>query len=248
MDSFLKLFASGIVTSNVINHMLDASYFIHPKHVTKTIPETLMGGVDHSLGSLPDSNCVLNNQLGNNDKIPARFSKSQSFYFDAKGNPIPSKYMPNAPQAHQYSKHNDVFVHLPKNPPIKVLIDYDGNKEVRRLIKHYTGHIVSAGANNTIFNATISHVWGGASNPLLFTSLWNVVIVPTYCNFFLDIKNLSPYPPDYQQLVKNVREAFQSICIQLYNVNNTLTYPGYDLGLNLNVPTYHYPLNKLHFI
>lgn len=44
MDSFLKLFASGIVTSNVINHMLDASYFIHPKHVTKTIPETLMGG------------------------------------------------------------------------------------------------------------------------------------------------------------------------------------------------------------
>ena len=72
--------------------------------------------------------------------------------------------------------------------PIKICIDGDGNKEVRRIIQYkYSNHKISTGKTvNTMANFTISHIWGNAFNPLFFTNLWNIAIVPTFCNFVFD--------------------------------------------------------------
>ena len=96
----------------------------------------------------------------------------------------------------------------------KLLIDQDGNRSVRDIIKKYTGHIVSQGKSSTIKFVNISHVWGQAYEANYFTSLWNIVLIPSYCNPLMDKVS--------EKLAGTVQSVFREVCNKLYDAGNKL--------------------------
>ena len=96
----------------------------------------------------------------------------------------------------------------------KLLIDQDGNRSVRDIIKKYTGHIVSQGKSSTIKFVNISHVWGQAYEANYFTSLWNIVLIPSYCNPLMDKVS--------EDLAGTVQSVFREVCNKLYDAKNKL--------------------------
>ena len=96
----------------------------------------------------------------------------------------------------------------------KLLIDQDGNRSVRDIIKKYTGHIVSQGKSSTIKFVNISHVWGQAYEANYFTSLWNIVLIPSYCNPLMDKVS--------EKLAGTVQSVFREVCNKLYDAKNKL--------------------------
>lgn len=105
----------------------------------------------------------------------------------------------------------------------RFLIDKDGNAKVRQIIKENTGEIVSQGANSTVKFVKISHVWGKATDPFYFTSLWNIVLIPAYCNDLMD--KLKGNIPEI------VQSVFRAVCRKIYEVEKKLS----DFGLQDNV-------------
>ena len=105
-------------------------------------------------------------------------------------------------------------------PDFEVKIDSDGNREVRGLINRFTGITISQGANSSIMFGKISHIWGEAINPLFFTALWNIVIVPAYLNDVLD-KNDGTHP-----FVSRIKEIYKAICWEKYDVESKLKKLG----------------------
>lgn len=109
---------------------------------------------------------------------------------------------------------------------IPMLVDPDGNKEVRDLIEKNTGYTVSSGYNDFFTNFKISHIWGNANDPRFFTSFWNIVIVPAWANDNLD-KNNSGMP-----LAQKMINTYKAICEKLYGAASL----GNQLGVN---PTFN---------
>jgi hypothetical protein len=105
---------------------------------------------------------------------------------------------------------------LPAYPAFNIKIDNDGNHENRRSIKKYLGQAISTGKNSTVKNYIISHVWGLASHPLFFSSLWNIVLIPAHFNYLMD------KDPESHPVVKVVKEAIQRKCVAIYNFYNQL--------------------------
>jgi len=144
-------------------------------------------------------NEALINLFRNNGKFPVRSS-------DTFKNQWPINY---DSEAQKYSKNNEVS--LKEYPDINVIVDKDGNYDVRKLIKKHFGHKVSVGKESTIKNYTISHVWGMSTHPLFFTSLWNIVLIPTHFNYLMDKKD------DAHPIVKKVKSTIKQKCINLYS-------------------------------
>ncbi len=92
-----------------------------------------------------------------------------------------------------------------------ILLDNDGNAEVRSVITEKTGYTVSAGKENIFQNYKISHVWGRAFDPRYFTNLWNIVIVPSWANDLLDKPNARP-----GTLESKLQSTIMRICEALY--------------------------------
>lgn len=132
-------------------------------------------------------------------KFPVRYSPSVKDYWNVS----------NKKEAKKYTRNNEVS--LKGYPDLNVQVDNDGNTEVRKLIKEHFGHKVSVGKQSTIKNYTISHVWGMATHPLFFTSLWNVVLIPTHFNYLMD-KSDNAHP-----MVEEVKSAVKQKCIELYS-------------------------------
>ena len=96
---------------------------------------------------------------------------------------------------------------------IPIVLDKDGNEQVRKLIKSKTGYTISEG--NCIFkNYIISHIWGKAYDPRYFTNFWNIVIVPAWANSLLD-KNSD----DKDSIEYKLKETFKKICVELYGLD-----------------------------
>ena len=108
----------------------------------------------------------------------------------------------------------------------KLLIDQDGNRSVRDIIKKYTGHIVSQGKSSTIKFVNISHVWGQAYEANYFTSLWNIVLIPSYCNPLMDKVS--------GDLAGTVQSVFREVCNKLYDAKNKLASLSKDQELPNN--------------
>ena len=97
---------------------------------------------------------------------------------------------------------------------IPIVLDKDGNEQVRKLIKSKTGYTISEG--NCIFkNYIISHIWGKAYDPRYFTNFWNIVIVPAWANSLLD-KNSD----DKDSIEYKLKETFKKICVELYGLDD----------------------------
>lgn len=103
---------------------------------------------------------------------------------------------------------------------IEVLLDVDGNREVRRIINSLTGIVVSQGNKSDILFGKISHIWGETSNPFFFTSLWNIVIVPAYFNDILD-KDGGADPR-----IDMIKEQFKAVCWDRYDIQAKLLKLG----------------------
>lgn len=142
------------------------------------------------------------NNINTNKPVPVRKSTKQGVVYQ------------NGQQKLWKSIYQDV-------PDLVVTIDSDGNREVRALINRLTGITISQGANSSIMFGKISHIWGEAINPLFFTALWNIVIVPAYINDVLD-KN-----DDTHSFVSRIKEIYKAICWTKYDVENKLTRIGF---------------------
>ena len=105
---------------------------------------------------------------------------------------------------------------------IPIWIDSDGNKAVRDLIATKTGFTVSSGYDNFFVNFKISHIWGNAFDPRFFTSLWNIVLVPSWANDLLD-KHGSEMP-----LAQKMINTYKAVCEKLYGAASL----GQKLGIN----------------
>ena len=178
--------------------------------------------------------------LDNGEPLPARYStvtKKGTPYFDKNGTPLT---FTNKREANKHGplnyKFNDDFIYAQ--------VDRDGNRSVRDCIRNATGHIVSEGTKNTISYAIISHIWGNAFNPLMFTSLWNLAIIPAYCNPIMDKNEESQSSDLFSEEVSFVKNAYKKICYDYYDVETKLAdfkQRGFDLTSIVSCPDIQLP-------
>ena len=98
---------------------------------------------------------------------------------------------------------------------IPIVLDRDGNKQVRDIIKAKTGYTISSGKKCIFQNYIISHLWGKAYDPRYFTNFWNIVIVPAWANSLLD-KNSD----DEDSIEYKLKEMFKKTCVALYGLDD----------------------------
>ncbi|MBO7053996.1 MAG: hypothetical protein J6W37_01260 [Bacteroidales bacterium] len=105
-----------------------------------------------------------------------------------------------------------------KRENILIKIDKDNNEEVRRYINKETGYTIAQGRKNSIFqNYNISHIWGNAFDPRYFTSLWNIVFIPSWANSLMD----KPSCP-IGSLESKMKNTYKTICKKMYFENKEM--------------------------
>lgn len=166
--------------------------FIHPDYIEKQADEML-------------------ERIDKNEKIPVRFSQKMKEYFKSEDKRIST--IKNRRDAVNFSRDFDFYSKI--RPDIKVEFDSTGNKFVVDAIEKYTNCRVSTSQSH-IINYSISHVWGKTNDPLFFSSLWNIVLVPSYLNPIMD------KPKHQHELNGHIQSLIRSICIELYNPNSLL--------------------------
>ena len=111
---------------------------------------------------------------------------------------------------------------------IPIVLDKDGNEQVRKLINKKTGYRISGGVESQFKNYNISHIWGKAYDPRYFTNFWNIVIVPAWANSLLDKES-----DDEDSIEFKLKEMFKKICVKLYGIkdpNSTFNKEWGDMG------------------
>ena len=98
---------------------------------------------------------------------------------------------------------------------IPIVLDRDGNKQVRDIIKAKTGYTISSGKKCIFQNYIISHLWGKAYDPRYFTNFWNIVIVPAWANSLLDKES-----DDEDSIESKLKEMFKKTCVALYGLDD----------------------------
>ena len=100
-----------------------------------------------------------------------------------------------------------------------IMLDKDGNAEVRRVINAVTGYTISQGKGSIFQNYYISHVWGRAYDPRYFTSLWNLAIVPAWGNSLMD-KMTDEESDEVERLAAKLKATMEAVCWKLYDMDN----------------------------
>jgi len=156
-------------------------------------------------------------QIEAGNKIPVRYSeRSKTLFHHTKEDNIKgigSKAFKNKKEAQGFSLLNEMFH---KETNIRICIDKDGNYHVKEQIFRATGYRVSQGNKSNLQNYVISHVWGKTDNPLFFSSLWNIILVPNHLAFILD------KPDTNSEIVRKIKKAAKAICFYLYNPNELM--------------------------
>lgn len=171
-----------------------------------------------STGITPEQYMIEHSLFFDNAVVDDAFNEMLTMY--SKHQPIPVRKTTKKMLIYQVGNRN-VWSSVYKNiPDLDVVIDSDGNRKVRSLITNLTGETISQGVNSSIMFGKISHIWGEATNPLFFTALWNIVLVPAYFNDALD-KNNGTHP-----FITKIKEIYKSICWTKYDVENKLKTLG----------------------
>lgn len=181
-------------------HMVQKSYFLRPESVDCRHQEIL-------------------ELIRNNEKLPARFSSRDGSYMEENGNIV---HFPRNTVAYDASLQRRIMSQC-FGRSVPVLIDRDGNREVRSIIKRFSGARVSQGhLQNNIYFAIISHIWGEAFNPLCFSNLWNIVIVPDYVNSILDKVEVD-HPTNFiEESINYVKAYYKELCYKMYNMESKI--------------------------
>jgi len=192
MDSLLSVFENE---NDFILHFFQHVKFFRPEMAAKQAKEI-------------HENLILEKPL----PLPVRFSLKSKKYFHYKNADTNSgkskKSFKNKSDAQAFSMDEDL---IHNETEIKVCIDKDGNYFVRKQIFDAINYRVSQGAISDMTNFMICHVWGETANPLFFTSLWNITLIPHYMSFLTD------KPDENSPLVKRIKDLLKAICIELYH-------------------------------
>jgi len=191
-------------------HMVQKSYFLKPESVDRRHQEIL-------------------ELIRNNDKLPVRFSTRDSSYTEENGDVV--RFAKSTVAYDATSQRRIMSQCFGRNVP--VLVDRDGNREVRSIIERFSGARVSQGLlRNNIYFAIISHIWGDAFNPLCFSNLWNIVIVPDYVNSILD-KSETDHPANFvEEAINYVKAYYKELCYKMYNMASKIEEYE-ELGFNV---------------
>ena len=164
---------------------------------------------------------VIVNWLQRGEKLPARYMTKSDCYFDSiEGGKI--LRLKNKNYAVRKTHDKTVYYGKGWKCRIPIVIDRDGNKAVRNLIRSASGAVVSQGdKQSNVRSAVISHLWGNAYNPIFFTNLWNIVIVPAYLNPILD-KNEGGEDGYQNRLVNYVKACYKNLCYDLYRMDEKI--------------------------
>jgi len=186
-QEFIKTLFNGNEDA-FIEHFVKSCLFIEKKEVEKRAKEML-------------------SDISNNAKINIRFGKTylnECFVAEPKKNALKSK---PEPVIRKIAKEEALFF---KDGKVKVSFDSTGNQAVVVAIQKATGYTISTN-NSDFINYTLSHVWSNTThNPYYFSSLWNIVIIPTYLNYIMD-------KPEVQDPINGkIQNLIKAICIELY--------------------------------
>lgn len=192
------------------SHMIQKSYFFTRESVDKRHQEIIT-------------------LIKKNEKIPVRYSTMTEIYKEVNGNTV------------NFSKNTDAFdastqrriMYNCFGRSVPVLIDRDGNREVRCNIERYSGARVGQGrVRNNVFSAIISHIWGYAYNPICFTNLWNIVIIPDYVNSILDKSETKSPANFFEEAINYVKAYYKELCYKMYDMESKIN--DYErLGFNI---------------
>lgn len=173
----------------------------------------------------------INKKYDNDEKLPARWTET---YKNSTNTKEEIKKLSKETDQIRYSGH-------------PILIDKDGNFAVRNLIKDKFGYTVSQGQKSIFQYYKISHIWGEAYNPLKFTNLWNIVLVPAWANDLLD----KSYSRD--ELIVTFKQVIKAICLKFYEMDTLdwqfMNMPNYkDLHEQDFLTKYHNVKFKIKWI
>ena len=194
----------------LVRHMVQKSYFFKPETINRRHREIL-------------------ELINRSDKIPARYSTERGVYAEEDGTEVDLRPVAVAVDASCQRK----IMYRCFDRQVPVIIDRDGNREVRELIERFSGARVSQGrVRNNITSAVISHIWGKAYDPLCFSNLWNVVVIPDYINSILDKKETSTPVNFFERVVNYVKAYYKEFCYKMYDLENKITEYE-DLGFQI---------------
>ena len=193
----------------LVRHMIQKSYFFKEESVKRRHQEILA-------------------LIRNDDKIPVRYSTAMKTYSEEDGTVVD---LGKAAAIDASSQRRIMYNSFGKRVP--VIVDRDGNHEVREVIERFSGARVSQGRDrNNITSAIISHVWGNAYDPLCFTNLWNIVVIPDYINSILDKKETLHPANFFERAVNHVKAYYKELCYKLYDMEDKI---GEYVGLGFQV-------------
>ena len=111
---------------------------------------------------------------------------------------------------------------------VPVIVDRDGNRVVREVIERFSGARVSQGRiRNNITSAIISHVWGNAYDPLCFSNLWNIVVIPDYINSLMDKSETDNPVNFFDRAINYVKAYYKELCYKIYDMETIINeYEG----------------------
>lgn len=194
----------------------------------------MIDGIDQLIALYKDQDKFVKAFLENTLFIPpevVQLRNREMIELYKSGGKFPIRYSPSHHEALGVNNKTEAIaltrdkeVRLPAYPSFSIKIDNDGNHENRRSIKRYLGQTISTGKNSTVKNYIISHVWGLASHPLFFSSLWNIVLIPAHFNYLMD------KDPESHPVVKVVKESIQQKCVSIYDFYSELapTIPEFE--------------------
>lgn len=184
---------------SLVRHMIQKSYFFKKESVDGRHQEILA-------------------LIRNNDKIPARYSTAMGAYTEEDGTAVG---IGRSVAIDASSQRRIMYNSFGRRVP--VIVDRDGNREVRGVIERFSGARVSQGRDrNNITSAIISHIWGNAYDPLCFTNLWNIVVIPDYINSIMD-KEETHHPANFfERAVNYVKAYYKELCYKIYDMENKI--------------------------
>lgn len=110
---------------------------------------------------------------------------------------------------------------------------------MRDLIKGIYGYNL-IGDNKNFQSYTISHLWGQANNPLFFTNLCNLALIPDWINHLMD-KYSTANSVKVDEVSINEKKALtivntvRKIALKYYDIPSLIQ--GYNLNANDDFPT-----------
>lgn len=200
-NGFDLLYKLVEIDNDFIKFFVESSLFISPDYIKDQADKMLK-------------------KIKNEERLPVRFSSKMKEHFTSKKKRVSA--IKTKTDAVSFSRKFDFFSN--ERPFVKIEFDSTGNKAVVDAIERYTKCRVSTFKSN-IINYTISHVWAQTFDPLFFSSLWNIVLVPSFLNPIMD-------KPSHQQKINGeIQSMIRAICIELYNPNELLRELPIDLPL-----------------